>query len=157
MKFVADGMLGKLTRWLRMLGQDVKYSSQFEDDEIINTAKKEHRILLTRDFELYHRAVSKGIDAFYVEGLTEPEKLSELAERFNFPLTIDSKQSRCPGCNAKIQLTPKKKITGKVETKTFIYYNEFWKCPKCGHIYWKGAHWKGIRATIEKAKKNRRA
>ena len=153
MKFIADGMLGKLTRWLRMLGQDIKYSNQFEDAELIMTAKKEHRILLTRDSELYQRAVAKGVDAFYVEGRTEAEKLAELAERFDFSLTIDLNRSRCPRCNTKIQLTPKEKITGKVEKNTFIYYNEFWKCPKCGHIYWQGAHWEGIRATLEEAKK----
>jgi uncharacterized protein with PIN domain len=136
-----------------MLGQDVKYSNQFEDAELIMTANKEKRILLTRDSELYQRAVSKGIGAFYVEGRTEVEKLAELAERFDFPLKIDLKISRCPRCNTKILLTPKEKITGKVETNTFSYYDEFWKCPKCGHIYWQGAHWEGIRATLKEAKK----
>ncbi len=155
MKFIADGMLGKLTRWLRMLGQDVKYSNQFEDEELIMTAKKEHRVLLTRDMELYQRAAAKGVDAFYIEGQTEVEKLAELAKRFDFPLTIDLKRSRCPRCNTKIRPTPKEKLTGKVEKNTFIYYDEFWKCPKCGHIYWQGAHWGRIRATLEKAKKIR--
>jgi uncharacterized protein with PIN domain len=152
-KFIADGMLGKLTRWLRMLGQDVTYSNQFEDAELIMTANKEHRVLLTRDSELCQRAIAKGIDAFYVEGRTEAEKLAELAERFDFPLTIDLKRSRCPTCNAKIRLTPKEKLAGKVEKNTFIYYDEFWKCSKCGNIYWQGAHWDGIRATLEEAKK----
>ena len=153
MKFIADGMLGKLTRWLRILGQDVTYSNQFEDAELIAMAEKEHRVLLTRDSELYQRAIGKGIDAFYVEGLTEAEKLAELAERFAFPLTIDLTCSRCPKCNAKIRLTPKEKLAGKVEKNTFIYYDEFWKCSKCGNIYWQGAHWDGIRATLEEAKK----
>ena len=155
MKFIADGMLGKLTRWLRMLGQDVMYSNQFEDEELIMTANNEHRVLLTRDLELYQRAIAKGIDAFYVEGQTEAEKLAELAKRFVFPLEIDLKRSRCPRCNTKIQPTPKEKLVGKVEKHTFTYYDEFWKCPKCGHIYWQGAHWEGIRATLEEAKKIR--
>jgi hypothetical protein len=136
-----------------MLGQDVKYSNQFEDEELITTANKEHRVLLTRDSELYQRAIAKGIDAFYVEGRTEAAKLAELAKRFDFSLTIDLKRSRCPRCNTKIRPTPKEKLAGKVEKNTFIYYDEFWKCPKCGHIYWQGAHWEGIRATLEKAKK----
>jgi uncharacterized protein with PIN domain len=152
-KFIADGMLGKLTRWLRMLGQDVKYSTQVEDAELILIANKEHRVLLTRDLELYQRAIAKGIDAFYVEGQTEAEKLAKLAERFDFSLVIDLKRSRCPRCNAKIRLTPKEKLAGKVEKNTFIYYDEFWKCSKCGRIYWQGSHWDGIRATLEEAKK----
>jgi uncharacterized protein with PIN domain len=152
-KFIADGMLGKLTRWLRMLGQDVQYSNKLDDDELIVMAKKEHRILLTRDVELYQRAVARGIDAFYIEGQTEAAKLAELAKRFDVPLEIDLKRSRCPRCNTKIRPTPKEKLAGKVEKNTFIYYNEFWKCPRCGHIYWQGAHWGRILATLEKAKK----
>jgi uncharacterized protein with PIN domain len=155
-KFIADGMLGKLTRWLRMLGQDVTYSTQFEDDELMARAEQECRVLLTRDAELYKRALSRGIKAFYVEGRTEAEKIAELAERFDFSLTIDMNRSRCPRCNAKILLTPKKQLADKVEKNTFTYYSEFWKCPNCGHIYWQGAHWKGIRATLEEAKKIKR-
>jgi uncharacterized protein with PIN domain len=152
-KFIADGMLGKLTRWLRMLGQDVKYSNQSEDAELIALAEKEQRFLLTRDLELYQHAVAKGIVAFYVEGRTEAEKLAELAERFNFSLTINLRRSRCPRCNTQIRLAPKETIADKVEKNTLIHYDEFWKCPKCGQIYWQGAHWKGIQVTLEKAKK----
>ena len=153
MKFIADGMLGKLARWLRMLGQDVKYSNQFEDAELIKAAKKERRILLTRDSELYKRALAKDIVTFYVEGRTGAEKIAELAQRFNFPLRINLKRSRCPECNTKIRLTPKEKLADKVEKDTFNYYDEFWKCPNCGNIYWQGAHWKGILNTLEEAKK----
>ena len=151
MKFIADGMLGKLTRWLRMLGQDVTYSTQLEDAELMATAEKEKRVLLTRDSQLYQHTIRKGIDAFYVEGRTEAEKIAELAECFSFPLTIDLARSRCPRCNGRIRLTPKKQLAGKVEKNTFVYYNKFWKCSKCGRIYWQGAHWDGIRATLEEA------
>jgi len=152
-KFVADGMLGKLTRWLRMIGQDVKYSNQSEDAELIAAAEKEHLVLLTRDLELYKRASAKGIDAFYVEGQTEAEKLAGLAARFGFSLAIDLNRSRCPKCNTQIQSTPKEKLADKVEKNTFAHYEEFWLCPKCGSVYWQGAHWKGICATLEEAKK----
>jgi uncharacterized protein with PIN domain len=155
-KFVADGMLGKLARWLRMMGHDVKYSTDFEDDELLALAKKERRILLTRDLELYQRASAKGIGAFYVEGRTEAERLAELAERFGFPLEIDLEESRCPNCNTKLRSTPKEKIVGKVEKNTYLHYDEFWRCPRCGQIYWQGAHWGQIRITLQKAKKRLR-
>jgi len=153
-KFIADGMLGKLTRWLRMLGHDVTYSNTLNDVELIVMAKKEHRILLTKDLELYQRATAKGIDAFYVEGRTEAERLAELAKRFDISLVIDLKNSRCPRCNTKLRSTPKEKLAGKVEKNTFAYYDDFWKCPKCGHIYWQGAHWGRIRATLDEAEEN---
>jgi uncharacterized protein len=152
-KFVADGMLGKLTRWLRMLGHDVKYSTQFEDTELIIIAEKEQRILLTRDLELYKRALAKEVNAFYVEGLSEARKLAEIAKRFDLALEINLKSSFCPKCNAKIELTPKESLEDEVEKNTFTHYDEFWKCLNCGHIYWQGAHWKGIDSTLEEAKK----
>ena len=138
-----------------MLGQDVTYSNKFDDSLLIITANKERRVLLTKDLKLYKCAFAKGIDAFYVEGRTEAEKLAELAKRFDFPLIIDLKHSRCPKCNGRIRLTQKEKLTDIVEKNTFIYYHEFWKCQKCNRIYWQGAHWDGINATLEKANKIR--
>jgi len=67
LKFLTDGMLGKLTRWLRMLGLDVEYTGSMDDKELIQEAKKENRILLTRDVELYRQAVAKGAEAFLIE------------------------------------------------------------------------------------------
>ena len=154
MRFIADGMLGKLTRWLRMLGHDVKYSNKLSDAELSAIAKKERRTLLTKDLELYQRSIAKSIDAFYLEGRTEAERLAELAERFKIPLVIDLKNSRCPRCNTKLRSTPKEKLAGKVEKNTFTYYDDFWECPKCGHIYWQGAHWGRIRATLKEAEEN---
>ena len=153
MKFIVDGMLGKLARWLRILGQDVKYSTCFEDAELVAMAEKQQRVLLTRDSELYKRALAKDVETFYVAGRKEAEKLAELAKRFDFSLTIDLNNSRCPRCNARILLTPKEKIQCKVEKNTFTFYSEFWECPRCGQVYWQGAHWKGISATLEEAKK----
>lgn len=155
MKFLADGMLGKLTRWLRMLGQDVIYSVQFNDSELLEMAKKEDRVLLTKDFELYKRAIGRGMDAYYVEGKTESERLAEVAKRYNLQLTIDMDKSHCPVCNTKLKATPKEQLQGELEKNTFTYYDKFWKCPNCGQIYWQGAHWKQITKTLTEAKQKK--
>lgn len=146
-------MLGKLARWLRMLGHDVKYSNSLDDVQLLAMAKKGRRILLTRDFELYQRATSAGIDAFYVEGQTEEERLAALARRFNVELEIDMAASRCPKCNARVRPVSREKVREKVEKSTFDHYNEFWKCPRCGKIYWQGAHWVRIRKTLNTVEK----
>ena len=152
MKFIADGMLGKLTRWLRMLGHNIKYSNKLDDAQLIAIAKKERRILLTRDLELYQQAVAKGVNAFYLEGKTETERLAQLSQRFKIKLDIDMKTSRCPKCNTHVKPTTKEKVADKVEKSTFSNYNEFWECPKCAQIYWQGAHWTRIRSTLDAAK-----
>lgn len=151
MKFIVDGMLGKLTRWLRMLGHNVKYSDKLDDAQLIMIARKERRTLLTRDLELYQQATAKGVDTFYLNGKTEAENLSQLAHRFNIKLDIEMTTSRCPKCNTRVKLVPKEKVADKVEKSTFSYYDEFWECPECGQVYWQGAHWTRIRKTLEKA------
>ena len=153
MKFVVDGMLGKLARWLRMLGHDVKYSDNLDDNQLFAIAKKEKKTLLTRDFKLYQYTTTRGVNAFYVEGETEEERLAELSKRFKIELEIHMETSRCPKCNTKVKPMAKEKVDGKVEKNTFQNYNEFWECPKCGNIYWQGAHWTKIRKTLDIAQK----
>jgi uncharacterized protein len=151
LRFLADGMLGKLTRWLRMLGQDVVYSVQLDDNALLELAKKEERTLLTRDLELYKRAVARGIDAYYVEGKTEVERLAELAQRYHIPLKADMDRSHCPICNTKLAQANKGEIKAKLEPNTYLHYDKFWRCPNCGQTYWQGAHWKQIQQTLTEA------
>jgi uncharacterized protein len=152
LNFILDGMLGKLARWLRMMGHDAKYSTTLTDVELLAIAKQENRVLLTRDLALYQQAAAKGIEAYDVEGNTEPERLSELSARFGIALEIDLKQSRCPKCNTKLAAVPREEIASKVQQNTLLYYNEFWNCPNCGAVYWQGAHWTKIRGTLHEAK-----
>jgi uncharacterized protein with PIN domain len=145
-------MLGKLARWLRMLGQDVLYYTELSDSELLEVAKKENRVLLTKDLELYKRAITRGIDAFYIEGETESDRLAELAPRYDLTLAVDMEKSHCPVCNTKLKVTPKEQLANELEKNTLTYYDKFWKCPNCGQVYWQGAHWKQITNTINEAK-----
>ena len=135
-----------------MMGHDVKYSNRSDDSELLRISKTESRVLLTRDLELYQRAAAKGIEAYFVEGLTEAGRLSELFNRFRVELSIDLEKSRCPQCNAELMRVKKEEIAAKVKEHTFRYYDEFWVCPNCGQVYWQGAHWIKIRAILREAK-----
>jgi len=150
-KFIADSMLGKLARWLRMLGHDVIYTIQLNDNDLLELAKKENRVLLTKDLELYKRANAKNLDALYLEGKSESERLAEVAKRYSLTLEIDMEKSHCPVCNTKLKATPKEQLSGEIEKNTFTYYDKFWKCPNCGQVYWQGAHWNQISNTLKEA------
>ena len=152
MRFIADGMLGKLTRWLRMLGHDVNYFRSADDKKLAELANQEKRILLTRDHKLVQQAVSLGAEAVLVEAEDETDKLAFLAGRFGFKLEIDLRISRCPKCNATIVVVVKDDVADQIPETTSRYYNDFWKCQGCGKVYWQGAHWKRIEETLEKAK-----
>lgn len=153
MKFLVDAMLGKLARWLRMLGHDVIYSVEFNDSELLDLMNREKRVLLTKDLELYKTAIRKSLDAYYIEGKSEIERLAEIAKRYALSLDVDMNISHCPICNTQLLATPKEQLKNELEKNTFTFYDEFWKCFNCGQIYWQGAHWKQINNTLNQAKK----
>lgn len=149
-------MLGKLTRWLRMLGHDVEYTGSMDDKELIQKAKKENRVLLTRDLELYKQAAAKRAEAFLVESPDQTANLASLAKRFRFPLEVDVRASRCPICNGRIKMVSKASIVDKIPSTTSSNYKQFWQCQNCSQVYWRGTHWKRIDKTLDEAKKTLR-
>jgi hypothetical protein len=144
-------MLGKLTRWLRLFGFDAEYRRTLSDENLIDLALKEKRILLTRDVDLHRRAKRRGVETLLVEGRTEAEELAEVAVRLGVELKVEPAESRCPKCDAPLKEVEKGEVQGKVPSKTYEVYNEFWVCEGCGQVYWKGAHWKNIQRIVEKA------
>ncbi len=155
MHFLLDGMLGKLTRWLRMMGYEATYLNNYGDRDLLTIAKRESLTLLTSDQELYRTAVGRGADAFLVEGRTEAERLAALAERYKLDLRIDTRISRCPVCGALLKETPNSEVNGLVPPATFKVYQTFWVCsnPECHKVYWQGSHWKKIEQTLRAAKR----
>lgn len=155
MRFVLDGMLGKLTRWLRMMGHDAVYMNDAKDQDLAANAVKENRILLTSDVALYRFAVARGANAYLVKGRTEAERLASLANRFKLDLSVDTAESRCPTCGSTLVLASRDEVRGRVAGTTFNVFDEFWTCssPKCGKVYWQGSHWKNINAVLEEARR----
>ncbi len=134
-----------------MLGHDVKYFPSADDNKLIEIAKKEKRILLTRDKELVQRATKLGVESVLVEATEEADKLAFLAKHFGLKLEIDLRSSRCPKCNAKLNVVAKDEVVDEIPEATSRYYSEFWKCMGCRKVYWQGAHWNKIEKTLEKA------
>jgi len=155
MHFLLDGMLGKLTRWLRMMGYEATYMNDSPDRDLLALAKRESLILLTSDEELYRIAISKGIDSFLIQGRTEAERLAGLAQRYHLNLRIDTAMSKCPVCGSALHEARKMEVEALVPPTTFKVYQSFWLCenPKCGKVYWQGSHWNRIEQTLESAKR----
>jgi uncharacterized protein with PIN domain len=150
--FLADGMLGKLSRWLRIMGHNVDYYRDADDKTLIDLAESEKRILLTADLELYQQTLARGLNAFFVESTELAKTLAHLANHFDFKLEIDLNDSRCPKCNGNLEVVSKDVVIDKLPKATSTNYDEFWRCRKCGQVYWQGAHWKSILMTFEDAK-----
>lgn len=145
-RFLADQMLGKLAKWLRMLGFDTKYLNEVEDSALLRIAKDEKRILLTRDTQLLKTRpiVRKQIRAALVQSDYLDQQLHQVIEEFDL-CEAGFTESYCPRCNAPIEPVSKHSVKGKVPSYIHRTKNDFSLCPKCGNLFWKGTHWERIR------------
>jgi uncharacterized protein with PIN domain len=143
--FAADVHLGKLAGYLRLAGFDTLYRNDWSDEDLVDSALREHRIILTRDRGVLMRsAVTHG---HLVRHVSPREQLLEILERFDLwrslrPLT------RCSLCNALVESVDKAEVVQLVPARTARYYEEFWRCVGCGQIYWKGAHYRSLERLL---------
>lgn len=152
LRFISDGMLGKLSRWLRILGHDVQYYKFASDRNLIEIAASSDRVLLTRDQNLVHQASKHEVKVYFVEGSGIVQVLTNLLVYFDLNPKVDLNFSRCPKCNGSLMVVPKNSILDEIPTLTSIHYNEFWKCKECGQVYWLGSHWEKIINTLNDVK-----
>ena len=144
-RFIVDAHLGKLAKYLRMLGFDTLYRNDYEDSEIIAIARQENRIILTRDKPLLK---SKEVEhGYYVRATEKHEQLSEIVSKFDLYNQFRS-FTRCMTCNS--ELIPKKKeeIMHKIVLETVGIFNEFFYCPSCDKVFWKGSHFERMEKLI---------
>ncbi|NJE02574.1 Mut7-C RNAse domain-containing protein [Thermococcus sp. MV11] len=140
MRFIADMMLGRLARWLRLYGHDTLYGVE-DDDEIIQVALQEGRIILTRDSCLAGRAKKLGAEVILLSSNSLGGQVRELKGLgIDFPELFPA-SARCPKCNGPIKRVSKEKIRGRVPEVVYWKYDEFYVCTKCGQIYWPGRQW----------------
>ena len=155
MKFIADRMLGRLSRWLRLFGYDTLEIRQQEneDDVLLDLAEKENRILISRDSPLIRKAIRKGIWAYLIQSSKIIEQLREM--RLEFKLSFEPEMNRCTLCNSIIRKMEPFEME-ILKTKEYVYPErlekgkgtEFWLCDNCGQVYWKGTHWKSIMERV---------
>lgn len=153
MRFLLDGMLGKLARWLRILGYESEYSKGTSDAKLLSRAKEDSLILLTSDSQLYRNAISKDIESFLIDSQDNAQTLANLAYRFQLKLKLDPMISKCPVCGSAIREASKDDVTDSVPPATFKVHQTFWICANtsCAKIYWQGSHWNKIQETIRDA------
>ncbi len=145
--FILDVHLGKLSKYLRLLGFDAYYDKSYNDDEIIRISVSEHRTILTHDKGLLkHGRVTRG---YWIRSQDPEEQLRELIRKFDLKSSIRS-FSRCLECNGLLIDTDKDEIIDKLQPKTKIYYRDFRKCPVCGRIYWEGSHYERMMGFLQR-------
>lgn len=145
-KFVLDVHLGKLAKYLRMLGFDTLYQNSFEDSEIIKISLEQKRTILTRDVALLKN--SKVMHGYWIRSQEPKEQLKEVIHRSDL-LDAIRPFYRCKDCNGIIKKVPKESVLEKIQPGTRKHFNEFFQCNSCGKVYWKGSHFNKMNDFIE--------
>jgi uncharacterized protein with PIN domain len=136
MKFIADVMVGKLARWLRILGFDTEYSNKFEDDEIIRIAEAEDRIILTRDVPLASRRMNAR--CLLIVSDHYREQVQQVIAAFS--LKDFAIFSRCIECNTPLRDADKDAVFERIPPFVYLTQERFAECPSCNRVYWRGTH-----------------
>jgi uncharacterized protein with PIN domain/sulfur carrier protein ThiS len=137
-KFILDVHLGRLAKYLRVMGFDTLYRNDYTDNEIVDISLKEGRIILTRDKGLLMRnAVQRG---YWVRNTSVRAQASEVIRRFNF-FSLISPFKRCIECNGLIEPVSKESVMDLLQPGTRKYFNDFFRCTGCMKVYWKGSHY----------------
>ncbi len=140
-KFFVDVMLGKLARWLSMLGYDTAYERNIADGAIVDRVLNEHRWLLTRDRYLVQRKAVQGrFTLIYSDFVTD--QLRQLRTELHISLAIEQETlCRCASCNQILEIIPPSQAGPRVPRFVAKHYTHFTGCPNCGRLYWPGTHW----------------
>jgi uncharacterized protein with PIN domain len=149
-KFIVDRNVGKLARWLRLMGYDTRFFDGGDDSELVAIAKAEGRVILSRDTQIMKRRLitSGRIKAVLIQSDQPGEQIRQviatlgLESRFK-PFTI------CLECNQPLVERAKDEVKELVPPYVFKTQDQFMQCPNCGRIYWRGTHWREMTKKLE--------
>lgn len=153
-RFIADAHLARLARYLRFAGYDTLLHEHGSDGELAAEARRDWRIVLTRDRQLLmHRDVEQGC---YLRPEEPLQQLHELADRLKLDLRPGARPARCTLCNDPLHEVAKAEVADALPPCTREAFERFWRCPRCGRVYWHGSHWKRLQSALNDAAAPRR-
>jgi uncharacterized protein with PIN domain len=145
--FVADVMLGRLAKWIRIAGFDVLYSNRFSDDELVALSRQQGRILLSRDTRLLVRKAVRNFIFLESESIqSQLRQVFEVARIAGLPEVL----TRCLSCNDVLVEITRERVRERVPPFVFATQPSFKSCPRCEKVYWAGTHRQSVLRTLEK-------
>ena len=149
-KFLADCMLGKLARWLVLLGYDAVFATEEDNDDLrlLERAKAEDRIFLTRDTRIPEM---KGLRKIIILEQRFEDQLKRVLKETGLTPEPGRLFTRCTICNAVLDKADRAQILPELPEKVRALDTSFFRCPKCRRLYWSGSHVERALAKLRKA------
>ena len=136
LRFAADRMLGKLAKWLRVMGHDVIYGEHLSGPGLIHVARSENRLILTRDRGLKKK---QPPDYLFIESDHYREQLRQVIRACGLS-PLDHAFTRCLECNLVLEPRSKAEVEKNVPPYVLATQEKFSWCPKCRRVFWPGTH-----------------
>ena len=144
-RFIVDINVGKLARWLRMMGYDTVLFDHGHDDRMIRLALAEGRVIVTRDTQIMKRRVitSGRLKTVLVTSDQTEQQIRQVMNELNLDTSFNP-FSLCLECNQSLETKSKEEMTGLVPPYVFKTQDSYMQCPNCRRVYWKGTHWQAM-------------
>jgi len=146
MKVLLTRELGRLAKWLRILGIDAGYFSEENTSSLIIQALKDDRMILTRNHRIPQ---ARGMKVVLINSERIKEQITEALGALGIKPDLKMMFTRCIICNEELVYIEKEKIRERVPEYVFNTQKDFINCPKCNRIYWQGTHWGNVTKTLE--------
>lgn len=145
-RFLADDMVARLGRWMRVIGCDTLIWRSGRDEEMLAAAEEEGRVVLTRHARLgsLRRA---GPQIVVVEDENPVSQLVQVVRALGLDLHA-RRYTRCQRCNGLVESVSKQDVQDQVPERSYGAFDQFWRCRECGHLYWRGDHFESMEQTL---------
>lgn len=155
-KFVIDTNVGRLARWLRMMGYDAVLFQELDDGLMVKLALAQGRIIITKDSEFMKRraVTSRRVKALLVTGDDPELQMRKVISELNLN-THFKPFSRCLECNTVLLPRNRAGIENEVPPRVFERQEQYMECPGCRRLFWQGTHWEDMRRKLEQFESHR--
>ncbi|MFC1657818.1 Mut7-C RNAse domain-containing protein [Candidatus Omnitrophota bacterium] len=147
MKFLVTPELGRLAKWLRILGFDAAYTSKANFSFLLIQALRDRRVILTRNARFIHKA--RVTRCVHVHGDSPEKQLGQVCRELHIKPDEQAMFSRCIICNTELCGVEKQKIKDRVPEYVYQTQDTFFTCPLCGRVYWQGTHWGNVARILK--------
>lgn len=142
-RFVVDAMLGKLAKWLRILGFDTRYE-RLDRPQQLEHYRKEGFYIITRKQRWMHQD-----HVYFLSSNDSMDQLKEVIAQIPIAFQEVRLLHRCIVCNHELERLPRDLAFGQVPDYIFETNILFFQCTKCSRVYWPGSHPKRMMERLQ--------
>ena len=147
-RFVVDVNVGRLAKWLRVMGYDTLFPKEDGDNHLVRIALMENRVLVTRDAGIAQRRAAR-IGQMTVALIEKDDLRSQLSQLVrDLGLNLSGGFSRCVLCNEPLRPIAKRDVTERLPPYVLLTQTKFLECQVCRRVYWPGTHWTNMMSEL---------